>query len=224
LRDLRRERERRSLSLEEVSSQTRIPLRYLEALERGEPFALPAGPYGQSFRRQYENFLDTVDVPAPRPVAPKAIPRVDSHEELQPIEVERTTTGTIPRHEELPVARLLVTTFVLTVVILLSLKVGSALLDPSPPPSAGISAPLPIQTLNLRAHEPVKVELMADGVVKHSGSMTAGEQIKVEGRERIVVEASDLTALTISLDGELIEPLHNLTHPRRLVFVQDPPE
>ncbi|MBN2548767.1 MAG: DUF4115 domain-containing protein [Anaerolineales bacterium] len=54
---LRRERERRSLSLEQVSQATRIRVRYLQAIESGELDSLPSMAQARGFLRAYAGFL-----------------------------------------------------------------------------------------------------------------------------------------------------------------------
>jgi cytoskeletal protein RodZ len=50
---LRAAREEKSLSLEDVAAQTRIPLRHLESLEKGEWDSLPAPTYSIGFAKSY---------------------------------------------------------------------------------------------------------------------------------------------------------------------------
>jgi cytoskeleton protein RodZ len=50
---LRRAREERGLTLDEIASRTRINRRYLEAVERGDREAIPGGFFYKSFIRQY---------------------------------------------------------------------------------------------------------------------------------------------------------------------------
>lgn len=50
---LRLAREEKGISLDEIASQTRIPLRHLEHIERGEWDALPAVTYSVGFARSY---------------------------------------------------------------------------------------------------------------------------------------------------------------------------
>ena len=50
---LRRERELRGLSLEEVADTTRIPLRSLEQLEAGDYAELPGDTFVRGFLRAY---------------------------------------------------------------------------------------------------------------------------------------------------------------------------
>lgn len=54
---LRRAREERGLTLEDVAKDTRIPLRHLEVIERGEFSELPARTYAVGFTRTYGKML-----------------------------------------------------------------------------------------------------------------------------------------------------------------------
>src|SRR5437667_2802916 len=55
--NLRRERELRSVTLEEISDATKISLRALQALEAEEFRKLPGGIFNRSFVRTYARFL-----------------------------------------------------------------------------------------------------------------------------------------------------------------------
>ncbi len=55
---LRAAREAKKLSLDDVARQTRIPVRHLEHIERGEWDALPAITYSVGFARSYANTVD----------------------------------------------------------------------------------------------------------------------------------------------------------------------
>jgi cytoskeletal protein RodZ len=54
---LRRERLRKDLGLEQISRETRIPVRLLEAIEKDQFDSLPGGVFAKSFVRQYARFL-----------------------------------------------------------------------------------------------------------------------------------------------------------------------
>jgi cytoskeletal protein RodZ len=60
---LRVAREEKGLSLDDVARQTRIPIRHLEHIERGEWDALPAITYSVGFARSYANAIG-LDGPA----------------------------------------------------------------------------------------------------------------------------------------------------------------
>src|SRR5688500_13432649 len=52
---LREQRERNGVSLEDIAEHTRIPLRHLQELERGDVKNWPAGVYARSWARDYAN-------------------------------------------------------------------------------------------------------------------------------------------------------------------------
>jgi len=55
--NLRREREMRGVSLEEISSATKISLRFLHAIEQEDFAKLPGGIFSRSFIRSYARYL-----------------------------------------------------------------------------------------------------------------------------------------------------------------------
>ncbi len=55
--NLRREREMRGVSLEEISLATKISLRFLDAIEREDFSKLPGGIFSRSFIRSYARYL-----------------------------------------------------------------------------------------------------------------------------------------------------------------------
>ncbi len=155
---LRQTREARGLELEEVSSLARIPVHYLRALEEGDLETLPPGPFHRGYHRQYRSFLGLASEssqdpsfsrPAvasveptprtrPRPLSPEGpvtaepglIPILDDGTaELELAEAFEDTTLTIPRHEEVPIVRLLVTGFIVTFAVLVGLRLGATLVD-----------------------------------------------------------------------------------------------
>jgi cytoskeleton protein RodZ len=56
-------RESAKLDLNDIATRTRIPLRHLEAIERGDYAALPSQTYAMGFTRSYARALGTDDVP-----------------------------------------------------------------------------------------------------------------------------------------------------------------
>ncbi len=55
--EFKRAREQMGLSLKDVSEKLRIQEKWLEALERGDTAAFPAGPFLAGYTRQYRAFL-----------------------------------------------------------------------------------------------------------------------------------------------------------------------
>jgi cytoskeleton protein RodZ len=60
---LRVMRESAKLDLNDIATRTRIPLRHLQAIERGEYAALPSPTYAMGFTRSYARALDADDAP-----------------------------------------------------------------------------------------------------------------------------------------------------------------
>ncbi len=54
---LKREREMRRITLDEISESTKIPRRYLESLERENFESLPGGVFNKGFVKAYARFL-----------------------------------------------------------------------------------------------------------------------------------------------------------------------
>ena len=48
----------KGISLEDIARATKITLRYLAAIERGEYHKLPGGVYSESYIRQYARAVD----------------------------------------------------------------------------------------------------------------------------------------------------------------------
>ncbi len=212
--DLRAERERKGMSLDEVSAGARIPAHYLDALERGDHDVLPPGPFLRGYRRQYLEFLGFDPETETTASAPP------------PAEPEYTITGTVS-FDEVPLIRLVMAGFVLTLVVVLGLRLTVELSGgPETAPAATAIAdvaPLmpPSSRLRIRAIEPTAISTSVDDHESFSGTLPAGEIIDLEGSEVIEVWAADLTTILITYNGERIEPLGNLSRGRRLVFVLD---
>src|SRR5262245_28077111 len=58
LPDLACLRRNRGLTLQEIAQQTKISLRYLQAIEAGDTSCLPGGVYNSSYLRQYARAID----------------------------------------------------------------------------------------------------------------------------------------------------------------------
>ncbi len=289
--DLRQERQRRGLSLDDVSRRSRIPRRYLDALETGRTEGLPRGPFFDSYQRQYLAFLGlppqaTISV-RPRPIAPRKV-GVDAHlardtdtarapdadarsardvdaaalpdePTLEHEATERSRTIT-RQYDSVPVIRLVLAGFLVTLALVLTMKLLSGLVDraaesaatpavvsadpptaaelaaaddqtpppdvdlDAPEPAAGVALaapPVPQMRVHLRAHERVHVRVELDGEPALSEWLEPGDEHDFLGADEIAVDVSDLTRLAIAYDGQRVEPLGNLSHPRRLVFLRD---
>ena len=57
---LRRERELRKISLEELSYQTRVPVKYLEAIEAEQFEAIPGATFAKGYLKAYAQYIGLV--------------------------------------------------------------------------------------------------------------------------------------------------------------------
>ena len=220
--DLRHEREARGLSQDDVAERARIPRRYIEAMESGDTATLPPGPFLRGYRRQYLEFLDlppdaitTLDEVLPRePEAHRPLPVYNSSDMSQ----------TFPVSAEMPVGKLIIAGLLLCAVVLMGLRVGAVVLenqgsinDEAVPVVDATS-----QKVTVRAIENTRVDIFADESWHHQGTLPGGETITLESSLPIEVSVGDLTRVIVNHDGERIDPLHDLSTSRRLVFVPKP--
>lgn len=218
---LRTERERQQLSLDEAAARARIPVRYVDALERGDDDVLPPGPFRRGYQRQY---LESLGFDPESPVV--ALPPM--HGDIDDIEPDETGTITASL-DEMPLGRLVIAGFLLTMAIVLALRVLGEVVDPAPVATetpeelaaAAAPAALPTAKLRVRAIEPTRLVTTVDGIESFKGVLGANKVIDLAGRDRIEVWAADLNTILITYNGERIEPLGTLSQGRRLVFIQE---
>lgn len=92
----------------------------------------------------------------------------------------------------------------------------------APPPLPAVNEDgLAVQAVEVRAIEPTRVTVRADGETKFSGLLEPGPARSFQGYRRLEVDASDLTRITLRHNGVRVEPLGNLSSGRRLVFLQE---
>ncbi len=219
--ELRHERERRGWSLDDVVARTRIPRRYLEALEDGNHDVLPPGPFLRGFLRQYLEFLGQ-DPDAQEPQIEAAHEVDDGSVDLTDAALHEPTAELRSFGDEVPLLRLVVAGFVVTLAIILALQVTSRVTAPhrttTPMGTAPAGAP---QRVTVTAIEPVKITATVDGEQVFAGILPGRDAMDLEGQERVALEIDDLDKVQITYNQETLEPLHNLSRGRRLVFIRD---
>lgn len=237
--DLRRAREAAGLSLEEVSARTRIPLKWLQALERGDTAAFPPGPFLAGYTRQYRGFLSLPAQPAAPPAAvvrpalaptpsPVAPPRPTAVG--RPPEPEHDAVGEVQRPDEhtitltSPVARLRragrmgAVGAVLAVLVVVGLwAVGST---GSSTPEEGVDIP-PDQVLLVTSASGVRARVVADGRDVFDGALVPGRQVRFAAHDELSVELDALDGVSLVYNGRTLKPLGAQSRARRLRFVDD---
>lgn len=200
--DLREARTKAGLSLEDAAQKTRIPQRYLEALERGDTGVFPPGPFLSGYTRQYRAYLGLPDAPA------VVKPSVD------PEPTATMTTQSLLRQSR---GRMFALIGGLVTAIALGALVASRA-EGEPDAQVGQQ---PDQTVLVGVAEPVRAQVTADGRNVWSGALTPGAQRRFEAHDRLEIELATLDGVTLHYNGRVLKPLGGQSHSRRLVFIDD---
>jgi cytoskeleton protein RodZ len=222
---LRREREMRGVSLDEISAATRISTRFLEAIEKDQWDQLPGGVFNRGFIRSIARFLgldedslvaeyalgNSNGAPAPAAAAPKARNRM-------------------PRNWQPAVAAVLVIVLVLAGGIAGLHRYGDDLSAwiqsryqavraagksaPEPGPGAPSAAtagaaaatgdPAQVLTLKLQASKATHVKVSADGKIVFDGAVQPGDSRQFDAQSQFDISASDSSAVTLDLNGHAL--------------------
>ena len=111
-------------------------------------------------------------------------------------------------------------------IVVLGLRVLDHLLEPAQvadPDQDAIVLAEP-STLEVSSIERVEVRLVADGQQLFEGILCSecdNDRIEATATRELAVELSDLTRARVIYNGRRVEPLGNLSAPRRLVFIDD---
>ena len=219
---LRAAREEKGVSLDEVARQTRIPIRHLEHIERGEWDSLPAITYSVGFARAYGNAvgLDGAQIGA---------------ELREQLGGGRTaSTATAAYYEPADPARVPPRSIAIIALVIAALLVGGYLLwrsqavdkdDPaevaitqndSPAPAAAPpQRPAPAQAPNaagpvvLSAAEDVWMKIeQANGPLLFNGTLKAGQSYQVPpGAQAPKLRTARANVLRVTVGGSPVPPL-----------------
>jgi cytoskeletal protein RodZ len=226
---LKREREMRGVSLEEISSATRISTRFLEALEKEQWDQLPGGVFRRGFIRSVARYLglDGDALISEYELQTKDVPKdLNSEEHLY----------NIPRDYR-PAA--------VAIVVLLALLVGgwfvfahygsaiaerlhrqhpaaaivpntsapsspasnpTVLSDPAPASDPSLANSAVLLELKIQAGKASDLKVSADGKQVFDGHINADEVKSFEAHHTLEITATDPGALFLSLNGETVPP------------------
>jgi cytoskeleton protein RodZ len=232
---LRRERVGKGLAIDDISRDTRIAPRFLEAIETDDYSSLPGLVFTRNFVRQYALILKLDPVPllaelpkpdettAPLPTAP-----------LRP----RSTYHRDRRRRLIRISSLW---------LLLAGGAGggaymylkhywhavpqTATVAPPPPAHAApasvapavSSAPSPVN-VSLTAHQAAWVQVSADGKITFIGTLQPNETKEVSAAEQVKVLTGNAGALTISLNGKILESLGPVGQVRMVRLTAEGPQ
>jgi cytoskeletal protein RodZ len=228
---LKREREMRGVSLEEISAATRISTRFLEALESDQWDQLPGGVFNRGFIRSVARFLGLDEDSLVAEYALETKNRTDIGVVPDPpMEVRRNWGPAI-----------------LAIAVLVGILAGgwyifahygaqiasrlhrkhaasSASVEAAPSentaapgmatpdPDAGNSASAPAiasSTLELKieAGKPADLKVIADGRPVYDGHVDAGNVMRFDAQDTLEITSSDSSALLLDLNGQTVPPI-----------------
>jgi cytoskeleton protein RodZ len=210
---LRREREMRGVSLEELSSATRISTRFLSAIESGRWDQLPGGAFNRGFIRSASHYLGLDE---------------DGMVAEYSLETNDGTTETTPRRIVTERSRPwkfmagIAGTVILLICLLLAgwfarsriaaRRHASSPATAAPAASAGDasstvqSSTAPLR-LVIRASSLAHVRVVADGKSIFVGEIKAKNKKEFAARETFQVSTQDPGAVRLELNGQPIPPI-----------------
>lgn len=224
---LREERLRRQLSIDEISRRTRIPARFLEAIEAQDYSRLPGVVFTRSFVRQYavcvgldhEPLLavlprvdiDSAPLPAPPPGARKRSkwdPRITSAlASLGWLLMASGASVAAYLHFNRPKAPEAGEPVPAVSRPAAKLEVAAPV-EVAAPASESVPVPigLPVQVV-LTAREAAWVDVVADGKPAFSGTLNPSDSRSIAANELVKVTTGNAGGLEISLNGKPVDAL-----------------
>lgn len=233
---LRREREMREVSIEEIVKSTRISRRYIEALEREDWGKLPGGVFARGFVRSVarylgldeESLLGEYDLARSAEQAASAQAGPHAGTQAPHPGHPRPQSGKIPSG----IPRWL--TIVLFVLILACIAAGAiygwrryaayrnAHTGAAPFPAigprtstsgavtgiaAGKQAEEALLELSISTSATTQVHVAGDGATFFDGEMPAGQNLRFRAHEQFEVTAADSSAVLLELNGQVMPPI-----------------
>ena len=229
--NLRHERERLGLDIDDVLEQTRIPLRFIEFLETGDRSRVQTGPYLLAYKKQYLRFLG---LPTDAVLCFK-MKEANLTRRKGPRTQTVTTTGFIPSANT---HQLVTYSIIIAMIIVIVLRAVSTFIDKTnlwkdelTETTSLQSASSSMTTTNttqepvleknarvtVRAREDLLLDITTDGQIK-SLDLTAGEKEYLDFYGRLDLWTKNVNQLDIYYNGRKIQPQGSLTRERTLVF------
>jgi cytoskeletal protein RodZ len=214
---LRREREMRGVSLDEISAATRISTRFLEAIEKDQWDQLPGGVFNRGFIRSIARFLgldedslvaeyalgnsNSAPAPAAAPRAKNRMPR-----NWQPAATAVVVVGVLLAGGIFGLHRY---GDDLSAWIRSRYQAVRAAGKSVPEPASGAASattadPTQVLTLKVQARKAANVKVSADGKIVFDGAVGPGDSRQFDAQSQFDVSASDSSAITLDLNGQAL--------------------
>ena len=210
---LKRERELREVTLEEVSKATRISERFLQALEDEDWAKLPGGVFGRGFVRTVARYLGLSEE--------ALLAEYDLARGENAVPAPAKPEDRIPSPPKwVPIVALVVILFLVAGLVVggiygwrkwkahrLAKQVHSISLQPTfEPIHAATATTLPLQ-LSVSTSSTTHGRVSADGNVSLDADLSAGENRHFTAAMQFEVSASDSSAVLLELNGVMMPPI-----------------
>jgi cytoskeletal protein RodZ len=243
---LKRERELRGVSRDEVCTATRITARYLEALESEQWEILPGGVFNRGFVRGVARFLglDEDDLLTQYDAAMNEqksqtslstpiviqIPRINRRRRLVPVLTACTICVLLGAawftwrwHDKFVRHRSVEAAAPAQRPVAAQVAASNPSVDAAAPTVSG-TAPenqAPALELKIEAGKETSVTVSADGTKVFEGSMIAGQSRTFSAQAAIDISANDAGALLLELNGQTLAPLGPPGQPGNATLTRD---
>ncbi|MEE8425428.1 MAG: RodZ domain-containing protein [Elusimicrobiota bacterium] len=210
---LRKRRMLRGQSLESVHQTTRIPKKFLEALERNDPKEFPAPVYMRGFLKSYCDFLELEFDPLWDLVSPKSSPAASEGEASsgngKPAKDSKRPPVILPFNESTILPFMLFSALALAGTILWTVSARDSGQVPPPPKTFPPAILKPIHRLGnpkltIASAAGGFIRLKVDGVLRFEGRLPPGSRQEWEARAEFSLRASEPGAIRLTLDGAAV--------------------
>jgi cytoskeletal protein RodZ len=240
---LRREREMRGVSLEEISAATRIGTRFLQAIENDQWDQLPGGVFNRGFIRSIARFLGLDEDSL---VAEYAL---GTHGKADAAKAAEHPTD-IPRNWHSAAIAVVVALLVLTLAVLVIRQYygpwilahlhrrhaesgstapagppsdalgASKLTVPTTPPAAQVTLGAPL-VLIIDITKPAELTVGVDGQTVFEGAVQANDVKQFEASEAFEVTSSESSAVQLQVNGQAMPPVGAPGQPGSVTLTHD---
>lgn len=222
---LRQERVGRGLTIDDIARETRIKPRFLEAIEAEDFDSLPGAVFARNFVKQFALSL-RLD---PDPLV-AGLPKPEELAMPLPVPPQRSRSSYETDRRIYSAGWLLVAVLAgfgawyhfnhsgeahvpnpapVQTAEAAAPKPATAAPAPQLPPAKQVASPAaaPAVQVVISAHQPVWVQVAADGKTVFTGTLQPDETKQIDAAEQVKLIAGNAGGLTVSLNGKQLEPL-----------------
>lgn len=210
---LKRERELREVSLDELSKATRISNRFLQALENEDWGKLPGGVFGHGFVRSIARYLG---------LSEEALLGEYDLARAEKLPVATAKPEPIPSPPKWLPAAMVLGSLLGLVLLFYGARYAwnRAAADHTAKPSAVSASDVPLE-LSLSASASTHVRVIGDGKVLMDSQIYAGDTLHFTAKQQFDVSATNSSAVLLQLNGRAMPPLGSPGTFGRMVLGQE---